>query len=113
MKKVYRILSNIASYSLNKPKQFISLTVLFLMNFGTDAFSKTILGVMGVVFEFYRYYVGYNIKNFKFKLHLSNLKNRINSEINKLIEQLKSKYKIEKDTEVVFSLTNFYLAELK
>lgn len=44
---------------------------------------------------------------------LANLKGSIEAEISKLADQLKPKYKIPKDTEVVFSLSNFFLLEPK
>lgn len=44
---------------------------------------------------------------------LVGLKNDIESEIKKLADELKSKYSLEKNAEVVFSLSNFYLLEPK
>ncbi len=42
---------------------------------------------------------------------LANLKANIESEITKLANQLKSKYSVDKNVEVVFSLSNFFLLE--
>lgn len=44
---------------------------------------------------------------------LADLKSSIESELVKLADQLKQKYRIQKDTEVVFSLSNFFLLEPK
>ncbi len=44
---------------------------------------------------------------------LANLKNEIEAEITKLANQLKTKYSIDKNAEVVFSLSNFFLLEPK
>jgi hypothetical protein len=44
---------------------------------------------------------------------LVGLKGAIEAEIHKLADQLKSKYSLEKDVEVVFSLSNFFLLEPK
>jgi len=44
---------------------------------------------------------------------LANLKANIESEIAKLANQLKSKYSIDKNVEVVYSLSNFFLLEPK
>ncbi len=41
------------------------------------------------------------------------LKNDIESEITKLADELKNKYSLEKNVEIVFSLSNFYLLEPK
>ena len=42
---------------------------------------------------------------------LAELKKNIETEIAKLADQLKTKYKIEKNVEVVFSLSNFFVLE--
>lgn len=44
---------------------------------------------------------------------LANLKANIEGEITKLANQLKSKYSVDKNVEVVFSLSNFFLLEPK
>lgn len=44
---------------------------------------------------------------------LVGLKGNIETEINKLAEQLKDKYSLDKNIEVVFSLSNFFLLEPK
>ena len=44
---------------------------------------------------------------------LDGLKNNIETAINKLADQLKSKYSLDKNTEVIFSLSNFFILEPK
>ncbi len=44
---------------------------------------------------------------------LAELKDNIEAEIAKLADQLKNKYSLNKDVEVVFSLSNFFLLEPK
>ncbi len=44
---------------------------------------------------------------------LANLKGSIETEITKLADQLKSKYSLDKNVEVVFSISNFFLLEPK
>jgi hypothetical protein len=44
---------------------------------------------------------------------LAGLKGNIEAEIAKLADQLKKKYSLNKDVEVVFSLSNFFLLEPK
>jgi len=44
---------------------------------------------------------------------LVTLKSNIESELTKLADELKNKYSLEKNIEVVFSLSNFYLLEPK
>jgi len=44
---------------------------------------------------------------------LANLKANIEGDISKLANQLKSKYSVDKNAEVVFSLSNFFLLETK
>jgi len=44
---------------------------------------------------------------------LVELKKNIETEISKLADRLKTKYKIEKNVEVVFSLSNFFVLEPK
>ena len=44
---------------------------------------------------------------------LANLKSIIEAEVTKLAEQLKQKYSLPKDTEVVFGLTHFFIVEPK
>jgi hypothetical protein len=44
---------------------------------------------------------------------LVGLKTEIESEIKKLADELKNKYSLEKNVEIVFSLSNFYLLEPK
>ena len=44
---------------------------------------------------------------------LVGLKGNIEAEIAKLVDQLKNKYSLEKNVEVVFSLSNFFLLEPK
>ncbi len=44
---------------------------------------------------------------------LANLKANIEGEITKLANQLKSKYSVDRNVEVVFSLSNFFLLEPK
>jgi hypothetical protein len=42
---------------------------------------------------------------------LANLKTNIESEITKLANQLKNKYSVDKNVEVVFSISNFFILE--
>ena len=44
---------------------------------------------------------------------LASLKGNIEAEITKLADQLKSKYSLDKNVEVVFSISNFFLLEPK
>ena len=44
---------------------------------------------------------------------LATLKANINTELSRLADELKNKYSIEKNVEVVFSISNFYLLEPK
>ncbi len=72
LEKNFKILANILAEILTT-----ILTVLFLRNFGTDMLSKTILSVLGIVFENFRYYEAYKIKNFNFMNEVKNLKNHL------------------------------------